>query len=74
MDRLNEADMLVRYPEAASKMFLLATCDGAGSARDIDIADPNGQPPDTMRRCFALIATKVRWIADQLRNNRHVVV
>jgi protein-tyrosine-phosphatase/predicted ATP-grasp superfamily ATP-dependent carboligase len=66
MDQVNEAEMVARYPEAASKVFLLATCRSGPHLGDLDIADPNGQSSDTMRHCFEWISRSVDYLADQL--------
>jgi protein-tyrosine-phosphatase len=66
MDQLNEAEMVARYPKAANKVFLLATCRTGPFRGDLDIADPNGQSSETLRRCFELISRSVEGLADQL--------
>jgi protein-tyrosine-phosphatase len=70
MDRVNEAEMVARYPEAASKVFLLATCSSGPELREPDITDPNGQSSDTMRHCFEVISRNVECLADQLVTRR----
>ena len=66
MDQLNEAEMVARYPKAANKVFLLATCRTGPFSGDLDIADPNGQSSETLRRCFELISLSVEGLADHL--------
>jgi protein-tyrosine-phosphatase len=66
MDRVNEAEMVARYPEAAGRVYLLATCRRDPSHGDLDIADPNGRSSDTMRHCFELISRSVEHLAEQL--------
>jgi protein-tyrosine-phosphatase len=70
MDRVNEAEMVARYPDAASKVFLLATCGSGPIPGDLDITDPNGQSADTMRHCFELISRSVDCLAGQLLTHR----
>jgi protein-tyrosine-phosphatase/predicted ATP-grasp superfamily ATP-dependent carboligase len=69
MDRFNEAELLARYPDTAGKVFLLAMCDGEHNGR-LDITDPYGHPPETVRECFARISASVACLARQLSQAR----
>jgi len=71
MDRVNEAEVIAWYPEAATKVFLLSSCRSAQEFGDLDIADPNGQGVDTMRHCFELISRNVDQLAEQLLARQH---
>lgn len=65
MDSLNEAEMLGRFPEAASKVFLLSVCAGNG-LQQIEIIDPyNGGEAD-IRRCYEILQSSIRGLVSNL--------
>ena len=64
MDFQNQVELLSRYPNAASKSFLLGTY--AGESRPIEIQDPFLGDLDETRRCYRLLQTCVQNLADSL--------
>ncbi len=56
MDRLNEMDLLKRFPEASAKLFLLGEfSSGTLPARDVEIPDPySGTRADLQQCCQAI--------------------
>jgi protein-tyrosine phosphatase len=64
MDRLNEAIVLARHPEARRKVRLLGEL---GTRRDDPaIPDPFARDADAARHCFDVIANDVRQLADRI--------
>jgi protein-tyrosine-phosphatase/predicted ATP-grasp superfamily ATP-dependent carboligase len=61
MDRLNEAKLLGRFPEARSKLWLLGACHREGGL--LDIADPYAGELEDVRRCFEQLARCVHRLA-----------
>lgn len=65
MDRLNEAELLSRYPSMTPKVLLLGEFDAA-SAGDPAIEDPYTGGPDAVRESFSRIAAAVDGLVTSL--------
>src|ERR1019366_2392065 len=68
MDRLNEAELVSRYPRAGRRVVLLGEFDRARS-RDPAIADPYMRGPDAVRESFQRIAAAVDGLVRTLSEN-----
>lgn len=64
MDFQNQVEFVSRYPDAADKLFLLGAYSGA--ARPIEIQDPFYGDLEETRRCYRLLQTCTRNLADSL--------
>jgi len=65
MDFQNQVELLSRYPDAAGRFFLLGTYSGT-TARAIEIRDPFFGDVSETRRCYQLLQTCARNLADSL--------
>jgi protein-tyrosine-phosphatase len=65
MDFQNQVEFLSRYPDAADKFFLLGAYSGT-RARPIEIRDPFFGDLEETRRCYRLLQTCTRNLADSL--------
>jgi protein-tyrosine phosphatase len=59
MDALNEAELLGRYPEAASKGFTLGSWLGGGRSPQREIFDPYDGDEVDVRRCYELVQSAI---------------
>jgi protein-tyrosine-phosphatase len=72
MDRINEAKMLVLYPEAMKKTFFLGAFQDAPLApADIEIADPYEGSIEQVHECFCKIESHVRCLARTVAAQRN---
>jgi protein-tyrosine-phosphatase len=69
MDFQNQVDFLSRYPSMADKFFLLGAYSGR-STRPVEIRDPFFEDLDGTRRCYRLLQTCTRNLADSLDATR----
>jgi protein-tyrosine-phosphatase/predicted ATP-grasp superfamily ATP-dependent carboligase len=63
MDYVNEAKLLLKYPDAEHKVFMLS---GAPEARSVEVPDPYEGNADDVRRCYADLASRVRHLVPVL--------
>jgi protein-tyrosine-phosphatase/predicted ATP-grasp superfamily ATP-dependent carboligase len=66
MDRLNEAKLLGRFPQAKGKVWLLGAGEAGGERGEIDIVDPYDGGTEDVRRCYERLAGCVQRLADVL--------
>jgi protein-tyrosine-phosphatase/predicted ATP-grasp superfamily ATP-dependent carboligase len=69
MDFVNEAKLLLKYPDAEHKVFMLA---GAPEARSIEVQDPYEGNADDIRRCYADLVSRVRHLVPVLLSRGRV--
>jgi protein-tyrosine-phosphatase/predicted ATP-grasp superfamily ATP-dependent carboligase len=71
MDRMNEAKLLGRFPQAHGKVWLLGACEAEGrrASDSLDIVDPYDGETDDVRRCYDRLVRCVRRLADLLAAN-----
>jgi protein-tyrosine phosphatase len=55
MDALNEADVLGRFPEASTRVFLLGSWLPGTESAEREIADPYDGDERDVRRCYELL-------------------
>jgi protein-tyrosine phosphatase len=65
MDFQNQLDLLSRYPDAASRFFLLGAYSGT-TARPVEIRDPFFGDMDETRRCYRLLQSCTQNLANSL--------
>lgn len=69
MDSLNEAGVLGRFPQAASKVFLLGVYAG-GESQPTEIMDPYDGDGADIHRCYEVIQSSVRRLILDLSSGR----
>ena len=68
MDYLNEAEITTRFPAAKQKTFLLGAVVPVQRGESIEIPDPYGEDLDAVRRCYRMLESRVRSLADRIRS------
>lgn len=68
MDYLNEAETITRFPAARQKTFLLGAVVPVQRGESIEIPDPYGEDLDAVRRCYCMLESRVRNLADRIRS------
>jgi protein-tyrosine-phosphatase/predicted ATP-grasp superfamily ATP-dependent carboligase len=63
MDYVNEAKLLLKYPGAKSKVFLLSP---APEARSMEVQDPYEGNADDIRRCYADLGSRIGLLGPML--------
>lgn len=66
MDHQNESMLLMQYPDARNKVFLLGACIAKVPLGKLEIADPYGGTTDEIRACLSCINDRVRELAKLL--------
>ena len=63
MDYVNEAKLLLKYPGAKRKVFLLS---GAPEARSVEVQDPYEGNAGDIRRCYGDLGSRIRHLGPML--------
>jgi protein-tyrosine-phosphatase len=66
MDYRNEAQLLARYPEARYKVFLLGTLAEHPPLPQVEIIDPYNGDTTEIRRCYEILQSRIRSLAEVL--------
>jgi protein-tyrosine-phosphatase len=67
MDRIVEAEVLTRFPQAARKVLLPGDVLGAGADHDREVCDPDTVSPPEFDRFVSRLATLAHRIAERLQ-------
>ena len=69
MDYFNEARMLLSFPAAKNKVFYLSAFGQQGGLRSPAVPDPNLGTVEDVRRCYCILESHVRALANSLKGN-----
>ena len=66
MDFVNEAKLLLKHPEAKSKVFLLP---GVPGIKSMEVVDPYEGNTNDIRHCYEDLVSRLRSLAEWLHSN-----